>query len=147
MNQVHVCDACMGLLQETSRRHDHFSWAVLWTCPTCDKHFHCCDDSRCGARSVVALGSRRQLMRHNYNWHKKPRLEVMVDLLPVIEYTNKTWDMAEDISEARHRIPMDAYTIFAQHSPTKFFLQISVATPLMWLCSVLWHAPVTRMQT
>jgi hypothetical protein len=85
MNPDNGCDACMCLLQKTDRRHNAFAWAVLWTCPMCEKHFYCCDDSRCCTRSVMALSSRQQITCHNYNWHKKTRLDQIVDPLPATD--------------------------------------------------------------
>jgi hypothetical protein len=117
------CDACMCLLQKTDRRHNAFAWAVLWICPICEKHFYCCDDSRCCTRSVIALSSRQQITRHNYNWHKKTRLHQIVDPLPATDSNDVIIDMADDSVLGRLPIPTNALGVFAVHPPTKRFFE------------------------
>ena len=118
MNSVNGCSACMSLLQETDRRHDFYPWAVLWTCPTCTKHYHCCDRS-CGTRSVTAFASRSQLTRHHRHCHKKPRLDTFVDHA---DDTHASWEPLDATDDSNlHNIPIDAFEMFANHVPTQRF--------------------------
>ena len=124
MNQVPWCTNCLGQLLETPQRHGFYTWAVVWRCPACNVHFHCCDRS-CGpkTRQVTAYTCRLQLVRHHRRGHmEEPRGETPVenawdthdnDDLPLDELNGdqSSWSF----------IPTDAFTIFQVHPPTKRF--------------------------
>ena len=121
MSHVRGCTACFGLLQFTDNRHDDYPWANLWTCPTCVKRFYCCDNS-CGSQTVAAYGTPAQLKRHNYRFHKKPRLAASVD---ADDITDTACDPPDDDQVPLHIIPNDAFRIFTSNPSTqRFFADI-----------------------
>jgi hypothetical protein len=126
MNQVFGCPGCLGLLRATDQRHVHFAWAVLWTCPTCNQDFHCCD-STCGAAFTRAFGTRLQLARHHRRNHKKQRVDMPMELGPgLAEHDDDITFMSDDnnthdTNDNCHRVPIDVLACFDGHPPTRQF--------------------------
>jgi hypothetical protein len=126
MELVHSCDECMALLQETNCRHDSFAWAVLCTCPDCDKRFYCCDGT-CGVRQARhPFTTRLQLARHNKRGHigdrdKRRRVDAGQDLCLAPDDNPTTWESTVDNSLCLHAIPTDMFGMLAPHPPTMQF--------------------------
>ena len=122
MALVPRCNDCQGSLDDTTRRHANYHWAVLWTCPTCDLHYYCCDRS-CSPKSQqrTAFSSDEQLCRHHRRSHKpKKRLYTDVD-------DDGPFETVNDIAELPHfsHPPKDAFTVFHKQPPTKrFFVEL-----------------------
>ena len=113
----------MGQLCVTSQRHAWFTWAVLWSCPTCNVHFHCCDRT-CGPKTpqITAFASHDQLIRHHRRSHKKRRVQSYVDPFDADGIDdNQCFDAVEVTDMRSYQIPTNAFTIFAVHSPTQQF--------------------------
>ena len=108
----------MGCLCETAQRHGFFTWAVVWSCRTCNVNFHCCDRT-CGPknRQRTPYAAHEQLLRHHRRSHKKQRVEaVAVD-------DHQPSDAFDADELPRYAIPTDAFNIFLGHVPTKRFFE------------------------
>ena len=119
MSTVRGCPSCSGILQMTTRRHHHFSWAILWTCPACVYNFYCCD-STCQAQTAAAYSTIDQLRRHNYRYHKRQRLEVCED---PHDFSDVTGDEPDVNHLVRHAVPNDAFSMFRTHLHAKRFFE------------------------
>jgi hypothetical protein len=122
MNRMPVCTTCMGRLCETTQRHGFFTWAVLWQCPACNVHFHCCDRT-CGPRTqqITAFSSPDQLVRHHRRKHKKRRLDPDIASFSAADQDHELVDAFSPDEPAGNAISTNAFKLFCVHLPAQRF--------------------------